>query len=61
MAKKSAAGQVEVRILVDTSLEDGTRLQCNTVASLDSAVADALVASGVADGNPEAVKAAKAE
>lgn len=55
------AAQVEVRILVDTVLEDGAQLKSNSVATLDAAVADAMVAAGVEDAHPEAVKAAKAE
>lgn len=57
--KPAVGGQVEVRILVDTTLEDGTRLACNSVATLESSVAAALVAAGSADDTAEAVKAAK--
>lgn len=62
-SKKSGAPatQIEVRVLVDATLADGTRLSCNSVATLDPAIAAALAAAGVIDLDPEAVKAAKAE
>lgn len=47
---------VAVRILVDTRVGD-RELECNTVATLESARAKALVKGGVADDDPEAVKA----
>lgn len=58
--KPAASAQIEVRILVDTTLEDGTRLPCNSVATLSAESAAVLVAAGAADDTPEAVQAAKA-
>ena len=57
--KKSDAGTVKVRILVDTHL-NGEALRCNEVKELSANAAAELVKSGAADDNLEAVKAAEA-
>lgn len=58
--KEDGVGKsVEVRILSDY-WRDGKLLRCNTVYECDPDVADDLVRAGIADDNPEAVKAARA-
>lgn len=50
---------VEVRILSDL-WRDGKLIRCNTVYECDAETAQELVKAGIADDNPEAVKAARA-
>lgn len=56
--RKPREGDVEVRILVDTT-HNGVLHPCNTVATVDGDTAAALVGAGFADDTPEGVEVAR--